>query len=264
MLCLVAYAHFSSPVVSAGSATTARFSGSGPAACAQPSPAPGQIAATRVSGRLRVTLAIASPVLGATRLFVWIRPGGAANVASVRVKLGMPAYDTIPVSTVVLAPAPGGYAGSGDILALGHWHADIVLRSASSARVTIVPFDFLAGPGAGFLSLAPVPARYGPATIEFVQRADSTSTLRILLRPGLQVHFVMAMPSMPDMGTADLAMVGASGGWYAGHPYFAMSGVATVSVVVRDGSGWFLARRLIFDVNPSNRAKLLLVSLVRA
>lgn len=112
---------------------------------------------------MRVTLSVASPVLGAPRLFVRIGERGAGvAVAGVRVRLGMRAYATIPVSTVVLAPARGGYAGSGDILALGHWHADVLVQLASPAHIATVPFDFLAGPGAGFLSLPPVsrqPAR---------------------------------------------------------------------------------------------------------
>jgi hypothetical protein len=221
------------------------------------------ISATRRSGAMEVSLRIDRPAVGSVRLFAAIREQGrVVRHARVRVVLSMPAFPMIQSAKIMMRPIAGGFAGSGAFLALGRWQAKLTVQ-APDQPATVLSYNFLVGPNAGFLSLPALPARFGPATFTFAQGVQGDSTVRIRLRPGLNVRYELTMPSMPEMGKADFAMQPLSGGWYQGNPFFGMSGVTTIAIQVREAGGWRTARQALFDVGETDHEELLLTSPIR-
>lgn len=222
---------------------------------------PSVIAATRRSGTLAITLRVSPPVLGSARFAVEIRARETPVARTgLQIRLSMPAFPALGTARIALARTGAGWTGEGAFTALGRWRADVLVPGGANGAATSVPFDFLVGPNAGFLRLPAVRMRFGDAAVSFAPSSQASGTLRIHLRPGLRVRSVVTMPSMPEMGSATVALRGEPGGWYSGEIVFGMSGVASIAIEARELGGWQLVRRALFDLGSSNRAELIALS----
>jgi hypothetical protein len=219
--------------------------------------AAGGIEAAKPVGGTSVALSVGSPDLGVTRLFVSLHRGGQMVAgARVEVSLAMPAFPSLGTTRYTLAPVAGGYLGTGSFAALGRWRATVRVALAGTGTPSEVWFDLLVGPGAGFVALPPLKARYGPATIAYTTAAGGSGDMRVCLRAGLKVRYVFAMPSMPEMGRSAFPMDAQAGGWYGGQIVFGMAGVTAITIQVLDHGAWRAARELLFDAGSTNKGVL--------
>ncbi|MGH2410437.1 MAG: CopD family protein, partial [Chloroflexota bacterium] len=166
----------------------------GPAAT--PTAAPTQAVPASIQGEVKkglldVNLTITPPNVGKATFFATVRERGTkVTDGQVRVRLSMPTNSSLGKVFVETTPTGGGYRGAGDLVLTGHWRADVLVRTHSDPlEFRDVPFDFVVGPGAAFLSAAPINTAYGPATVTLTQPKAAPASLLVHLRSGLRVRF---------------------------------------------------------------------------
>lgn len=222
-------------------------------------PVPTQARATVSRGTLSIDITVSPVDVGTIRMVAVVRARGAlVTDAQVQLRLSMPAQPGFGAATLPAGRCGNGYCGQGQLQALGRWHIEVLVRRAGLPdRSGTIPFDLLDGANARFLFVQPPDTRYGPATVSLSRTSDSSSLLRIHLRPGLTVRAMGAMPDMASMGTAVYAATPATPGLYIISLAFAMTGVESLTLQVRDGSGWRPVRTLLYDVDSKGGAVLL-------
>ncbi|HXT35512.1 MAG TPA: CopD family protein [Chloroflexota bacterium] len=231
---------------------------------AAPTAAPTQSTPASIQGEVKkglldVSLTITPPNVGKATFFATVRERGAAVTdGQVRVRLSMPANASLGNVFVETTLTGGGYRGAGDLVLTGHWRADVLVRTHSDPlEFRDLPFDFVAGPGATFLTAAPINTAYGPATVTLTQPTAAPASLSVHLRPGLQVRFEVEMLGMPGMGSNDYPAAPIAKGAYQGTIVFPMAGVTRVTIQVRASGIWQVVRVLVYDVDGAGTAHLL-------
>ena len=222
-------------------------------------PVPAQARATVSRGTLSVDLTVSPVDLGPARLVAVVRARGTlVTDAQVLFHLSMPAQPGFGAATLPAARCGDGYCAQGQLQALGRWRIEVLVRRAGHSGVSgTIPFDLLDGANARFLFAQQPDIRYGPATVSLSRASDGSSLLRIHLRPGLAVRAIGAMPDMGSMGTAVYEATPAAPGFYTVSLAFAMTGVESLTLQVREGSGWRPVRTLLYDVDSKGGAVLL-------
>jgi hypothetical protein len=175
------------------------------------------ISATRSVGTLAVTLTIDPAAVGPARFTARVRERGSmvAN-GQVRIKLSVPGDPALGAAFIEGSRSGPGYMGRGDLVQVGRWRADVLVRTPSDPLdFRDVPFDFTVGPDAAFLGPAATRMPAGPANVRFRQTPGGPASLAVRLRAGLQVRYAVAMagmgtayyPASPKEFTAGLMVV---------------------------------------------------------
>jgi copper transport protein len=233
----------------------------GPAPTPSSTTAAGPISGVSASGSLTVGLQVASPAVGRTRFLVTVRENGKAitgDNGQVRIRLSMPDNPTLGSVFEETSAVRGGYSGAGDLVQEGPWAADVMVRTRSDpSEYRDVPFLFLVGSGARFISVPPIDHRYGPASVTLTQPSAAPDVLSVRLKPGLTVQYLLNMPEMPGMGSGDYAATEKGGGLYSSTVNFPMTGLTNVAIQVQQAGQWHLVRLLVYSVDDNGIAHLL-------
>ena len=222
-------------------------------------PVPVQARAAVSRGTLSIDLTVSPVDLGPARLVAVIRARRTlVTDAQVLFHLSMPAQPGFGAATLPATRCGDGYCAQGQLQALGRWRIEVLVRHAGNPeRSGTIPFDLLDGANAHFLFAQPPDTRYGPATVSLSRASDGSSLLQIRLRPGLSVRAVGTMPDMGSMGTAVYDATAAGSGLYTVSLAFAMTGVESLTLQVREGLLWRSVRTLLYDVDSKGGAVLL-------
>jgi hypothetical protein len=91
--------------------------------------------------------------------------------------------------------------------------------------------------------------QFGPATVDLSQPSHAPAVLSVRLRPGLQVRYLMDMPSMPGMGASAFDAQPAGRDTYSGMVIFPMAGRTRIVIQVRSQGTWRPVRVLLYAVD---------------
>jgi len=261
LLCVALMTQTAPPVSVFSSAAQAGLglSPTSPAEGATTTAAPQSISTVAKQGVLDIGLTIDPAAIGQARLSITVHERGKAvsgDQGQVRVKLSVPGNSALGAVFVETTPSGAGYAGSGDLVLNGRWQADVLVRTRSDPlEYRDVPFQFIVGPGAGFL-----PSGLNPEAIQIAispGRLDSTNTLTLSHLVAASVQLLSQSLDM-DMGVESVPMLDLGhGSWTASGVYAPMEGRWGLTVQVQVAGSWTSVRQFVYQVPLSGPIRLL-------